>query len=227
MNLKKKCLVMMVETNDNTIIKKNLSDKLLFKNFIATATQNQHLHIVSDDEIKEGDLVFCNLRVQIVDTLDIENNTVNFVNPIYNGYISACKKIIATTDKSLTHFAPHMDCNGLGCDDCLKHSLPEPSPQFIQKFIDEYNKGNIIKEVNVDFIFNTTNEDWSKTPVQLDGYYTPKIDKNNFITITKIKESWDRLEMIEKLKSFAHEFVANTDTAYKQAEIDKWIEENL
>ena len=45
------------------------------------------------------------------------------------------EKIIATTDISLVK----------------EYNLPQPSQQFIQKYIEEYNKGNIITDVLVEY----------------------------------------------------------------------------
>ena len=41
------------------------------------------------------------------------------------------------------------------------------------------------------------------------------------------KDRWNKEEHIASIKAFAKEFVANTETAYKQADIDKWISNNL
>lgn len=72
----------------------------------------------------------------------------------------------------------------------------------------------------------STYEDWIKT-AEAQPEFKPKVDKNNYITITKLKNSWSREEHISNIKAFAKEFVANTDTAYKQADIDNWILNNL
>lgn len=74
------------------------------------------------------------------------------------------KKIEASTDKSL--------------------GLPEPSIDFIRKYIEL--QGNI-EEVMVEMEFIITNEDWTKTPIQLDGYYQPKVKPDNTISISKVE----------------------------------------
>jgi hypothetical protein len=210
MNLKKKCEVRMVTTMDNTIIKLNLSNELLLNHYTASACPNQHLYFLSNDIILEDDWCLWNNFPRKVTNLD---GSIGFLSQEKTTFLflehndKNVKKIIASTDKTM--------------------SLGEPSPQFIQKYAEEYNKRNVIKEVNIEFYFYVTNEDWSKNPVQLSGYYTPKIDKNNFITTTKIKDNWDKKELIDIIKSFADQFVANTDTAYKQAEIDNWIEDTI
>lgn len=207
MNLKKKASVVMLPTkdettillfNDNTLKKSTSIVKNAYDILFAMSAKYQHIHILSDEKIEDGDwCINTNLKISepFIKDFKFDSNDVWY------------KKIIASTDKSL--------------------NLPEPSPTFINKFVDEYNKGNIIKLVNVEYKFITTNEDWSKQPVQLDGYDKIKTDKNNFITITKIKDSWNKQEIIDIIMNFADEFVANTDTAYKKREINEWIETNL
>jgi hypothetical protein len=122
------------------------------------------------------------------------------------------RKIIATTNKSL--------------------GLPQPSLSFIEKYVEEYNKGNIITEVLVEY-------------VEIDGYgnienhqthyreLIPKVNpKDNTITIKKVKDSWSR-EEVEKLLNDLHLFVRNNCTSNRETRITvskltkQWIEENL
>ena len=78
----------------------------------------QHLYIISDDEIKEGDW-YCSPMGIISRYNGIEKLPSNW------------RKIIATTEES--------------------SGLPQPSKQFIEKYIEEYNKGNIITDVLVEY----------------------------------------------------------------------------
>ncbi len=54
-------------------------------------------------------------------------------------------------------------------------------------------------------------------------------DEIEFIWLREIPQEklYTKEEHIANIKAFAEEFVANTDTAYKQADIDKWITQNL
>ena len=45
--------------------------------------------------------------------------------------------------------------------------------------------------------------------------------------ITKKGNSYSREEIVKLIKVFSEEFVANTNTAYKQKDINNWIKENL
>ena len=126
--------------------------------------QSQHLYIISDDEIKEGDW-FINL---------FNNVIVQAHNWIY---VSTCKKIIATTDTSLEIVSKGINP--------VYEKLPQPSQQFIEKYIESYNKGEVITDVL-------------------------KVNpKDNTITIKKLKDSWNRQEVFALITTFNR---ANVDT---------------
>ena len=82
-----------------------------------TTVQFWNLYIISDDEIKEGDW-FYNIHSKIVGRAEF-----NF------GKDELAKKIIATTDSSLWR-----PSHKYASDVIL---LPQPSQQFIEKFIEE------------------------------------------------------------------------------------------
>ena len=98
---------------------------------INTIVQFWNLYIISDDEIKEGDW-FYNIHSKIVGRAEF-----NF------GKDELAKKIIATTNSSLWR-PSHKSAS----DVIL---LPQPSQQFIEKYIEEYNKGNIITDILVEY----------------------------------------------------------------------------
>ncbi len=99
--------------------------------------QVQHLYIISDEEIKEDNWVKHGLLNIIY---QVDNN--NLEATLHN----KCKKIIASTNK------------------LLKLSIIPQS--FIKEYIDSYNKGNIITEVELEIVksfhgyFNEGGEDW-------------------------------------------------------------------
>ena len=102
-----------------------------------------HLYIISDDEIKEGDW-FYNIHSKIVGRA-----AFNF------GKDELAKKIIATTDSSLWR-----PSHKYASDVIL---LPQPSQQFIEKYIEEYNKGNIITDVLVEYELISNEEYFGNT----------------------------------------------------------------
>lgn len=85
----------------------------------------QHLYILSDDEIKEGDWVIANgTPYQVLDILDNSYKTKLC-------WVSNVNKIISSTDKSL--------------------NLPYPSESFVNKYIEKYNKNEKIDVVMVEY----------------------------------------------------------------------------
>lgn len=102
---------------------------------------NQHLYILSDDEIKEGDWMY--------------NTHHNIISKGPGGGNHYDKKIVATTDKSLN------ECNVCGMSNgdhkmsCKTTSiitkLPQLPESFIQAFIKAYNEGYPITEVAVEY----------------------------------------------------------------------------
>ena len=116
--------------------------KLIFADSnIRTPTQLQNLYIILDKKPDNGDYY-------IIDGISevLKNNGLKFID-------DNCKKIIATTDKTLSQ--------------TNRTEIPQPSQQFIQKYIEEYNRGNIITDVlveyelisNEEYFLNTINPD--------------------------------------------------------------------
>jgi hypothetical protein len=200
----KKAKVVMLPTDQKTNII-NTNQGLLYNSndYIGI---NHHLYIISDDEIKKEDWVINSWK-------EIHQITKNDGKE----YIKTCKKIIATTNNSLTEDRQKAAFVVTG------HPLPQPSQQFIQKFVEEYNHGNIITDVLVEY------EQKSKGFVNaLKGKYNYeniiKVNpKDNTITIKKVKDSWNREEVIKLLRDAHLDIV---DGNYSKG-LNKWIEENL
>ena len=139
--------------------------KLIFADSnIRTPTQLQNLYIISDDEIKKGDYY-------IIDDVPelLKNNGLKFIDDY-------CKKVIATTDTSLYIHQKET----ISLPERVFY-LPQPSRQFIEKYIEEYNKGNIITDVLVGYEYLL--DDRAVLP-----YWNLKVNtKDNTITIKKLK----------------------------------------
>lgn len=269
----KRAKVVMLTTNEKAIIhKQDIKGKELYlmiperKSIVYSPvpTQGQHLYILSDEEIKEGDWVIPN-------DPEYGNRPWKYKPapcPLpYWGSVGNCKKIIATTDKSLT-----IGVNN--CDGCIAGKplengyhrmsegvypdymvcqkdkyitlLPQPSQSFIQKFVEEYNKGNVITEVMVKYEsyhgINTTiaelnaisgdgSMNWQGKGDNRD--FELKINpKDNTISIRKVKNNWDRREMENILFKFKDtmcvKYQIPNDVGFTSfPEMKKWIEENL
>ena len=131
------------------------------------------------------------------------NQIINHKNKYYlktkNGY----KEILSSTDVSL--------------------GLPQPSQQFIDKYIEEYNKGNIITDIEVEYSPSSiTIQTYSEQQINDNlKALTLKINpKDNTITIKKLKDSWNREEVFAVITTFAN---ANIEAK----NVVKWLEENL
>lgn len=141
-------------------------------------SENQHLYILSDEEIKEGDY---HVAIRIVKTNG--DKAIAFTDQEQLDAIAeigGAKKIIATTDKSLKQ-----EIFGLG--ETAMCSLPQPSTSFIEKFVDEYNKGNVITEVMVEY-----KSIGAYANPKYDSDYQLKINPDNTIDINMPKDSWSR-----------------------------------
>ena len=205
----------------NLYINKNPNVQSSNSNFEA-----QHLYIISNDEIKEGDWYIWMDNKTICKA---EGMLMTINNHLKNGHV---KKIIATTDDSLGF---SFKVNYGASTTTTFTSLPQPSQQFIKKYVESYNKGEIITNVLVEY------EEWCNCngSIKMRKHLrTTKCDKcieweelkinpkDNTITIKKVKDSWNREEVIILLEKA----LAESKEQYSLLDrvgINKWIEENL
>lgn len=159
------------------------------------------------------------------------------------------RKIIATTDTYLgwTNLGTCEEGRLIG--NCylgngllFKPLLPKPSNDFVKKYLEEYNKGNIIKWVDVEFddkekfgirgykgnrlVFDNT----TKNP----NFGKIKINSKNEISITKIKDNWTKEEIINTLIKYREDYETFKKSCHfgpNEKEINQWsnswIEKNL
>ena len=188
---------------------------------------SHHLYIISDEEIKEGDWYLVKLyklgendnegtwTVEQCKSIT-EQTWINKTSVDKTRHIDNCKKIIATTDKSLII---SKSINGvMGNTGTITDYFPQPSQAFIQKYIEEYNKGNVITDVMVEY--NKFEEPTTDGNSEKYIEYELKVSSDNTITIRRIKDSWNREEVIE----LAHKLLFR-NTLEKQ--LNEWIEKNL
>jgi len=157
----------------------------------------QHLYILSDEQTKKGDY---NVPSDFSKTSDISKTSKEDL-PVVNDKSNNYKKIIATTDTNLKIEVADegwksADPGGWNEYKPIYKSLPQPSESFIQKYVEEYNKGNIITDVMVEYV----EYDWNLTITDhIEFYIKPKVNpKDNTITIKKVKDSFD-LEELENI----------------------------
>lgn len=222
----KKVNVVMLPTNEKANIvlhkDKNTLEYILNQSSVIGETQYfscQHLYILSDEEIKVGDWVYdvCDGIVNVEHEYQLSNIMV---------FKKDCKKIIATTDKSLTinsvYGIDSFDAAMFGGkSEMIKlpqmFNLPQIPQSFIKHFVSEYNKGNIITEVIVEYYWEPFSG-IAQLPPKV------KINKDNTINIKLIKNSWSRDEVKELLYKFSTKVFSEN---FKIEEVNKWIEENL
>jgi len=181
----------------------------------------QHLYIISDDEIKERDKVIFNNNIYTVLKTGIHYYGDFDLQVSNNMFIPSnkSKKIIATTDKSLSiklHIGEVVDNS---YPQAFHNILPQPSPQFIQKYIESYNKGEIITDILVELL----SEESYGCDLAYYGLTEPELKinpKDNTITIKKIKDTYSREEIFAVIETYNN---AKGDAP----NIVDWLKENL
>jgi len=151
---------------------------------------NQHLYFLSDEEIKEGDWYISAMKSII--------SQHNGTEKLPDGW----KKIIATTDKSLK-----VPIDKAYMNFGETESLPHTSDSFIEKYVEEYNKENIITEVMVEYDYRVKSGTIDEHKKGLAGYeyFELKVNpKDNTITIRKTKDSWNREEVVKLLEEISN-----------------------
>lgn len=230
--------VVMLATDNKINALKGYSDKSILFNYKeeyktlqaeGEYTSYFHLYFTSNEEIKEGDWYIWldnNQICQGEEHIDIVNKHIN------NG---DCRKIIATTDSSLK-----LECRGCRFNKnspgiiytCSCQTLPQPSKEFIQLFIESYNKGEVITDVLVEVeteYIKSKFTDWTKEgEVSYKNVLHPT-DKlklqDNTIIIKEKEESWDD---IKDLFYVLHDDKIKEWSNNKQLllEYHKWLKEN-
>jgi len=178
-----------------------------FENSYENECKTQHLYIISDKEIKEGNWFVSSKTIHkctyiIEDTNEIMCNICDGTGFIQLGIkTNKCHKIIASTNTSL--------------------NLPQLSQSFITKYIEEYNKSNIITEVMVEYDEEPTIDGDS------DKYAELHINsKDNTIIIKDAKTNWSKDEIIVLINKFAERFMPHTDKVFVKEAINNWINRN-
>ncbi len=178
----------MLPTNEkaNSIWSNSLLNKLSYGELSPIHCSHYHLYILSDEEIKEGD--WC---IMLDSFGNVFSNPRQYTNPETQFLNKGLRKIIATTDSSLkiekssTGYTENRSRTFYSLE-----SLPQPSKSFIEVFVEEYNKGNIITDVMVEYeqnlicenVFdnNSVSKQWVNKGVK------SKINPDNIINIKPI-----------------------------------------
>jgi hypothetical protein len=160
------------------------------------------IYVISEtDEIREGDLVVPIRHEEGYNIQIADKGNARLYNESDNYF-----KCIATTNKI--------------------YNLPQPTDKWVKYFIDEYNKGNIIVDVLVEYEVGYTRTSTIKLNGEPEIQFL-KTNLNNCINIKTIKNTFTREDML----SFA--VLVNDDAHSPNPKgiyielLDKWIENNL
>lgn len=238
MTLKRIEVVMLATNKKANLAFNKITNKLgLYNRFIECTTdfKPQHLYFLSDDEIKEGDW-FIDLRDSYnkipYQCTGITSNFILCSSNEINHPKMCCKKIIATTDDSIGYTNLKVSPVPNFC------TFPEPSKDFIKVYIEDYNKGNKIEQVDVEYEIGkcqcSVNSPFEECVNEYGTCteYKLKVNSKNEISIRKIKDTWTR-EEVESLCRKAFLLYKSDNTGYPglikstQESEDKWIEDNL
>ena len=168
--------------------------------------RNQHLYIISDDEIKEGDWYYSPETKQVYNQSNHETSL-------------PCKKIVATTDTSLK-------VTDLISDKYAVY-VPQIPESFIQAYIKAYNEGKPITEVDLEM-----DCDHNQMPNKVIDIIKTRPDNTVIIHQSKMY-SRDEVEYLIKCATDEILHVLGYDTGKKMKEtgvmshINKWIQDNL
>lgn len=187
----------------------------------------QNLYILSHDEIKEGDWCYDKV-LNVVYRVD-KHTDLKYVNQTDNEL-----KIIATTDElgktiwkqTNKKSKPYNIQQNIETTKKVFIPLPQIPQSFIQHFVDEYNKGNVISDVMVEY-------DTISVPyVTGDGFeIVLKINQDNTINIKTVKDSWSRDEVVGILEKFNDRFgslsLIGDFKSQDRPKFNKWIEEKI
>ncbi len=193
-----------------------LNDNMITKVIDSNKSIPQHLYIISDDEIKEGDwfIYYTHKDGNVLKQCkEIKNDIILCIDNQLISLELNNRKIIATTSTILCQTS--------------RREIPQPSQQFIKKYIESYNKGNVgsnnftITDILVEYEYCFKGENISRETT-LGKLIELKVNlKDNTITIKKLKDSWNREEVTALI--YKH----TEDILKQRISIETWIEQNL
>ena len=149
--MKKTFLLVMLPTKQSIIGLDKPSNSLVLivdkKNGFAETEdiKPQHLYILSDEEIKEGDWFIGETGIVKRANKIGKNNAQIHTSDGYAYFKNKSKKIVATTDTSLKTFIPELR----GELDEYTY-LPQLPESFIKAYVNSYNEGKPITEVDLE-----------------------------------------------------------------------------
>ena len=183
-------------------------------------TNINHLCFVSDEEIKVGDWCVHLSRGYVFKVYNFgeSNGSVTLI-PSENNLpedleflLVDCKKVVATTDKSLVYLTN----NGR-----VAYNLPQIPESFIKHYV---NVGGI-NEIEIEYLEDFIDAYTEDRMRRFYGKPKVKVDSNNCVFTHPIKDSWSRQEVIGILKEYRNCIMPVTQKEIDY--LDKWINKNL
>lgn len=147
---------------------------------------SKHLYFTSDEEICKGDWFLNKASTNPKDWYVSQAMDDIVDNPIFQGSKTHIK-VIATTDDLHYHKTVIEGAGGVMKDSV---PLPEPSQDFIKRFVEEYNKGNVIDKVLVEYEKIMIEGECVGNGYVTETYkYRLKLREDNTIYITEVKST--------------------------------------
>jgi hypothetical protein len=183
----------------------------------------QHLYVLSNDELKKDDwIIWRRNKDELLLRQVIQNRNELGIklegDAIYDISKPFMKKVIASTDESLNE---SIEMAGRKAKEAFNKILPEPSDEFIKKYVESYNSGIPITNILVEYELGFNGVHLSKDGIK--NINTPakiKVDKNDKINITT--------RAFEFIKKYPKESTVNKNEDWsKLAKIgspEKWME---
>lgn len=215
----KECDVVMLTAKEKAgLVINPTGNKIQYSSFVKSAKYYTdagfkccHLYVLSDEEIKEGDWCY------------YKGHLVKACNKSFND--GTWKKIIVTTDESLAVSKP-FETKDMGTLGNSLIPLPKPPQSFISLYIEEYNKGNMITKIMVEYESKPIYvNNGSMAPID----YQLKIHSDHTINVKLVKESWSREEVIAFANKAIYDYIGSNSVNIKvnlRLE-ERWIEQNL
>lgn len=180
----------------------------------------QHLYVLSTEPIKEKECFFDKEDNCIMRSVDKQNaDSINETRELYD--IERYYKIIATTNREL-----YLLCDGKYAKNECVYLIPNIEQQFIEHFISEYNKGNVLSEVEVEYISKFLGDDYRRGGEPTDVL---KVDEHNNITISIPPIKMYSREKVKKLcmDALMHGYNGLPGNLTPVQGMNKWIEEHF
>lgn len=197
-------------------------DSTTSKGYDQSCVKNQHLYLTTDEEIKEGDWVYC-------PTFDIHHQYKSNMT-----LVDGERKIVATTNPKLWEkfepvFKGMSGIHEIWKNKVIRKGIPEIGDDFVQAYVREQG---MIKEVMLEYE-DVGEEDWMGDDYTGEPFWNEKIQlalrPNGTVIISPVKQQlFNRQQVLSILEHYDRIFKLDT-FAYTQAPSfteKQWFDKN-